>query len=87
MEAYADVGQLEEANLAAANSSNSVSQTLYAPVLFPGCSEPQWALIDTGAQVSLITTTCAKFCNLVDEKYQNILASDLKVGGINGKPW
>ena len=32
-----------------AASSDEVSQTLYVPVLFPKCTTPQWALVDTGA--------------------------------------
>lgn len=31
------------------NPSDRVSQTLYVPILFPNCSVPQWALVDTGA--------------------------------------
>ena len=80
-----EVAPLEINNVAAA--ANQVSQTLYVPVLFPNCQEPQWALVDTGAQLSLITTTCARFCNLVSEGFENVVASDLKVGGVNGQPW
>lgn len=32
-----------------ANPSKTVSQTLYVPSLFPNCSVPQWALVDSGA--------------------------------------
>lgn len=37
--------------------------------------------------MSLITTGCAQYCNLVDDGYTNVLASDLKVGGVSGAPW
>ena len=93
---YADVSPLEASPKAVAEAAatstdtpgaDEIAQTVYVPVLFPNCSELQWALIDTGAQVSLITTTCAKYCNLVDEQYRNVLASNLRVGGVNGKPW
>lgn len=82
-----EAAPLEINHVAGSNPSNNVSQTLYVPVLFPNCKEPQWALIDTGAQLSLITTTCARFCNLVEEGFENVVASDLKVGGVNGQPW
>ncbi len=83
---YADVGGVE-VSASAVKNPDAVDQTLYVPILFPNCDQPQWALVDSGAQVSLITTTCAKYCNLVDPQFQNVLASNLKVGGINGKPW
>lgn len=84
---YADVGGVEVSASVAKPSADTVDQTLYVPILFPNCDQPQWALVDSGAQVSLITTTCAKYCNLVDPQYQNVVASNLRVGGINGKPW
>ena len=37
--------------------------------------------------MSLITTAGAKYCNIVDAQYENVLASNLRVGGVNGKPW
>ena len=43
--------------------------------------------MDTGAQLSLITTSCARFCNLVDEGYTNVVACDLRVGGVSGPAW
>ncbi len=43
--------------------------------------------MDSGAQLSLITTGCAQYCNLVEEGFTNVLASDLKVGGVSGAPW
>lgn len=83
-----DVAPLEINPLQASTApSNAVSQTLYVPILFPKCSTPQWALVDTGAQLSLITTGCAQYCNLVEEGFTNVLASDLKVGGVSGAPW
>lgn len=82
-----DVSTFEINPLQAQNPSDAVSQTFYVQVLFPNCSEPQWALIDTGAQLSLITTTCARFCNLVQEGFSNVVASNLRVGGVNGNPW
>ena len=94
VDSYADISPLDAstdlspiADVAAVQQADQVSPTFYVPVLFPNCPEPQWALIDTGAQVSLITTTCAKYCNLVDPQYQNIIASNLKVGGVSGSPW
>jgi hypothetical protein len=44
-----EVAPLEINHVAGSAPSNNVSQTLYVPVLFPNCKEPQWALIDTGA--------------------------------------
>ncbi len=60
---------------------------MYIPILFPGCATPQWALVDSGAQVSLITTGCATYCNLVESGFTNVLASDLTVGGVSGASW
>lgn len=56
VDAYVEVLETEptleacplEVNPVAAGS-DSVSQTLYVPILFPKCSTPQWALVDTGA--------------------------------------
>lgn len=94
VDAYVDVLETKptpeacplEVNPVAA-SSDLVSQTLYVPILFSKCSTPQWALVDTGAEVFLITTSCAQYCNLVDDGYTNVLASNLKIGGISGSPW
>ncbi len=72
---------------ASKDPADACNQTLYIPVLFPKCSTPQWALVDTGAQLSLITTGCAQYCNLVEEGFTNVLASNLKVGGVSGSPW
>ena len=30
-------------------NANATAQTMYLPILLPGCSETQWALVDTGA--------------------------------------
>ena len=60
---------------------------MYLPILLPGCSETQWALVDTGAQVSLITTGVAKYCNAVAPDYSNLLPSELMLNGVTGAPW
>lgn len=66
LDAYVDTLEVPEVDLlelapvqAGSISSNAVRQTLYVPILFPKCSTPQWALVDSGAQLSLITTGCA----------------------------
>ena len=68
-------------------NANATAQTLYLPILFPGCAESQWALVDTGAQVSLITTGVARYCNAVAADYSNLLPSELKLNGVTGAPW
>ena len=60
---------------------------MYLPILLPGCAETQWALVDTGAQVSLMTTGVAKYCNAVAPDYSNLLPSELMLNGVTGAPW
>jgi hypothetical protein len=56
--------------------------TLYAPVRVG--DRVHWALIDSGAELTLISTAFANFAGLVEESLANVLPSALQVVGVNG---
>ena len=60
-----------------ASGGTSSQPTHYLPVSFEGKCFWQWALIDEGAQVSMISMGLAEYLNLVVHDFGNILPADL----------
>ena len=52
------------------------------PIRLGGSPEIWWALIDTGAQVSVISAGLASYAGLYDDSMANVL-SGVKVSGYN----
>ena len=44
----------------------------------------QWALVDSGAELTLVTTQFANFANLVMPNFQNVQDSGFHIVGVNG---
>lgn len=44
----------------------------------------QWALLDSGAEISLVSTAFANFAGLVSQNFANVRESNLAVVGVNG---
>lgn len=57
----------------------------YAPVKFEGNMDTYWALVDTGAQVSVISAGLASYLGLYQADMSNVLPSPFEVSGFNGK--
>ena len=45
-------------------------------------SQIQWAMIDTGAMVSVILTALANFSGIIEERKSNVMMSKFRVRGI-----
>lgn len=57
----------------------------YIPLTFPHAEDLTfWGLVDTGAQVSVITAGLANYLNLIDHDFSNISSTPFSVSGYNG---
>lgn len=57
----------------------------YVPLTFPHAEDLTfWGLVDTGAQVSVISAGLANYLNLIQEDFSNVSATPFQVSGYNG---
>ena len=57
----------------------------YVPLTFPHAENLTfWGLVDTGAQVSVISAGLANYLNLIQEDFSNVSATPFQVSGYNG---
>ena len=56
--------------------------TLYLPVLLG--DRCHYALLDSGAEISVMTTSFANFAQLVEANHANVAQADIAITGVNG---
>ena len=57
---------------------------MYAPVQFPTDGRTWWAMIDTGAQVSIISAGIVEYLGLLDSEGVKCYPSSFTVSGFDG---
>lgn len=65
-------------------SAQRIEQTLYAPVRFRTSESTWWAMVDSGAQVSIISTGLLDHLSLLDTKGFRVFPSAFTVSGFTG---
>ena len=60
------------------------ADVLYFPVRFTTSEETWWAMADSGAQVSLISTGIVGYLGLIDSEGARMLPSKFTVSGFQG---
>ena len=63
----------------------NVAETLWAPIKFSTTPATYWAMIDTGAQVSLISTGLIAHLGLLDSEGARTMPSGFRVSGFDGQ--
>ena len=56
--------------------------TLYIPIIVGG--SPQFALLDSGAELTVASTAFANFAQLVHPGYANVCDASFAISGVNG---
>ena len=64
-------------------ASEMTKPTLYVPVRIGG--RVQFALVDCGAELSVMSTAFANFCSLTEPNYANVQDTAFNIVGVNGK--
>ena len=62
-----------------------VTFTLFCPVLFATSDRVWWAMVDSGAQVSLISSGLMAYLGLLDEQTTQAYPSSFSVVGFDGE--
>ena len=66
------------------STSSFGSAVGYIPLRFPSVQGTLWGLVDTGAQVSVISAGLASFLGLLSPDMSNLAPSPFSVTGYNG---
>lgn len=64
--------------------SGGATSVLFVPVRFPDIPETFWALIDSGAQVSVISAGLCTYLELLNADLTNVHRARFNVSGFNG---